>query len=134
GLDIAPAESRRILAALGCEVDAEGDKFIVVPPSWRGDIEGEADLVEEVLRIRGYDHVPAVPLPRDAPLPKPARTPAQRRVGFVRRTLAARGLVEAVTFSFMPKKRAELFGVISESLELVNPISADLDAMRSSML
>ena len=134
GLDIATAESRRILSALGCEVGAEGDKCIVTPPSWRGDIEGEADLVEEVLRIHGYDHVPAVPLPREAPLPKPARSPAQRRTGFVRRTLASRGLVEAVTFSFMPKRRAELFGVVPETLELVNPISADLDAMRPSIL
>ncbi|HYM01327.1 MAG TPA: phenylalanine--tRNA ligase subunit beta, partial [Stellaceae bacterium] len=134
GLDVAAAEQRRILEALGCSLAAEGAAFAVVPPSWRGDIEGEADLVEEVLRVHGYDHIPAVPLLRDTPLPKPARTPEQRRAAFVRRTLAARGLVEAVTFSFMSSKLAELFGVVPEGLRLVNPISADLDVMRPAIL
>ena len=134
GLEVAAADSRRILEALGCTVQAQGPAFAVEPPSWRGDIEGEADLVEEVLRIHGYDHIPVVPLVRDTALPKPALTPAQRRTGFVRRTLAARGLVEAVTFSFMPAKLAELFGVVPDTLRLVNPISADLDVMRPSIL
>ena len=93
-------------SALGCTVEPLpcGD-LAVAPPSWRGDIEGEADLVEEVLRVQGYDHIPAVPLPRDTPLPRPALIPARRRAEFVRRTLAARGLVEAVTFSFIPARR-----------------------------
>jgi phenylalanyl-tRNA synthetase beta chain len=134
GLEVPAAEQRRILAALGCTVaEAEG-ALAVEPPSWRGDIEGEADLVEEVLRIHGYDRIPAVPLAREAVLPKPALSPVQRRRGFVRRTLAARGLVEAVTFSFMPRKLAELFGPAPESLRIVNPISADLDQMRPSIL
>jgi phenylalanyl-tRNA synthetase beta chain len=134
GLAVPAAESKRILAAIGCTVREEGAGFAVEPPSWRGDIEGEADLVEEVLRIHGYDKIPAVPLPRETALPKPALTPAQRRVGFVRRTLAARGLVEAVTFSFMPRSLAELFGEAPESLRIANPISADLDQMRPSIL
>jgi phenylalanyl-tRNA synthetase beta chain len=134
GLEVAPRESKRILEALGCSVTEQAGTFSVVPPSWRGDIEGEADLVEEVLRVYGYDHIPAVPLLRETVLPKPALTPTQRRTGFVRRTLAARGLVEAMTFSFMSQKLAELFGVTPESLRIANPISADLDQMRPSIL
>jgi len=134
GVDVAPAESKRILESLGCTVTEQAGTFIVEPPSWRGDIEGEADLVEEVLRIHGYDHIPAVPLSRDTAMPRPALTPAQRRVDFVRRTLASRGLVEAVTFSFLPRALAELFGAAPDALRLVNPISADLDQMRPSIL
>jgi len=134
GLDVPAAEARRILEALGCSVTERGGGFAVEPPSWRSDIEGEADLVEEVLRIHGYDDIPVVPLERTTPLPKPALTPEQRRVDFVRRSLAARGLVEAVTFSFMAQSTAELFGEAPASLRLVNPISADLDTMRPSIL
>ncbi|HKW53528.1 MAG TPA: phenylalanine--tRNA ligase subunit beta [Stellaceae bacterium] len=134
GVDVPPVESKRILESLGCSVREQAGTFVVEPPSWRGDIEGEADLVEEVLRIHGYDSIPAVPLPRDTAMPKPALTPAQRRVDFVRRTLAGRGLVEAVTFSFLPRTLAELFGAAPDALRLVNPISADLDQMRPSIL
>ena len=134
GLAVPPAEQQRILEALGCTVAAEGADLVVEPPAWRGDIEGEADLVEEVLRIAGYDRIPAVPLERESALPKPALTPQQRRRGLVRRSLASRGLIEAVTFSFMPKKLAELFGKSPASLAIVNPISADLDQMRPSIL
>jgi phenylalanyl-tRNA synthetase beta chain len=137
GVHVPAAESRRILIALGCGVGDSGDAdgtLAVTPPSWRGDIEGEADLVEEVLRIRGYDEIPAVPLDRDTPLPRPSLTPGQRRIAHLRRALAARGLVEAVTFSFIPKGQAELFGGAPPELHLVNPISADLDVMRPSVL
>ena len=111
-----------------------GGDLSVEPPSWRGDIEGEADLVEEVLRIKGYDQIPAVPLPRETPLPRPALIPARRRSELVRRALAARGLTEAVTFSFISAREAELFGGAKPELRVVNPISADLDAMRPSLL
>ncbi|MFZ3237866.1 MAG: phenylalanine--tRNA ligase subunit beta [Stellaceae bacterium] len=135
GLDVPPAESAAILSALGCTVEKlpSGD-LSVEPPSWRGDIEGEADLVEEVLRVKGYDHIPAVPLPRGAPLPRPALVPVRRRSELVRRVLAARGLTEAVGFSFVSAREAELFGGAKPELRLVNPISADLDAMRPSLL
>jgi phenylalanyl-tRNA synthetase beta chain len=135
GLDVMPEESAAILKALGCKVEpVAGGNLSVEPPSWRGDIEGEADLVEEVLRIKGYDQIPAVPLPRDAPLPRPALVPARRRADLVRRTLAARGLTEAVTFSFISAREAELFGGAKPELRVVNPINADLDAMRPSLL
>jgi phenylalanyl-tRNA synthetase beta chain len=135
GLDVRPEESAAILRRLGCVVEAEaaGDP-LVEPPSWRGDIEGEADLVEEVLRIKGYDQIPAVPLPREAPLPRPALIPTRRRAELVRRALAARGLTETVGFSFIAAREAELFGGAKPELRVVNPISADLDAMRPSLL
>ena len=135
GLDVASGESAAILTALGCAVEPLpcGD-LSVGPPSWRGDIEGEADLVEEVLRIKGYDHIPAVPLPRDAPLPRPALIPARRRSELVRRALATRGLTETVGFSFISAREAKLFGGAKPELRVVNPISADLDAMRPSLL
>ncbi len=135
GLDVPAPESAAILSTLGCAVEPlpSGD-FSVEPPSWRGDIEGEADLVEEVLRIKGYDHIPAMPLPREAALPRSALPPARRRSELVRRALATRGLVEATTFSFISSREAELFGGADPALRLVNPISADLDAMRPSLL
>src|SRR5262249_53544566 len=121
--------------------------LMVEPPSWRGDIEGEADLVEEVLRVKGYDQIPAVSLDRDTALSRPSLSPVQRRAELVRRSLAAHGLVEAgtvsfffvrvaeaVTFSFISAGEAELFGGARPELRLVNPISADLDAMRPSLL
>jgi len=134
GVEVAAAEQRRILQALGCTVREAGDHFEVEPPSWRADIEGEACLVEEILRIHGYDSIPVVSLPRDGAVPPPALTPAQRRAGIVRRTLAAHGLVEAVSFSFLALKDAALFGGGTANLTLLNPISADLDAMRPSIL
>jgi len=134
GIELAAGEQKRILEDLGCAVTEEADHFSVEPPSWRADIEGEACLVEEVLRIHGYERIPVVSLPREEALPKPALTPAQRRASFVRRSLAARGLVEAVSYSFMSLKQAAYFGGVSENLKLLNPISADLDVMRPSIL
>ena len=134
GVAIPAPDQRRILEDLGCKIAREADCFAVEAPSWRADIEGEADLVEEILRIRGYEEIPVVPLTRDSALPKPALTPAQRRAAQIRRTLASRGLVEAVTFSFLPRAQAELFNGGSEALTLANPISADLDVMRPSIL
>ncbi|MDB5409197.1 MAG: pheT [Rhodospirillales bacterium] len=134
GVALPEDEQKRILEALGCGVTDGDGAFVVTPPSWRGDIEGEADLVEEMLRVNGYDAIPTVPLERETALPKPALTVAQRRTGFVRRSLASRGLVEAVTYSFMASGDAEKFGGVRPELRLVNPISADLDVMRPSIL
>ena len=135
GLEVSPEESAAILTALGFAVERLADGNLAAePPSWRGDIEGEADLVEEVVRVKGYDQIPAVSLDRDTALSRPSLNPAQRRAELVRRTLAARGLTEAVTFSFISAREAELFGGAKPELRLVNPISADLDAMRPSLL
>jgi phenylalanyl-tRNA synthetase beta chain len=135
GLDVLPEESVAILTALGFAVERlAGGDLSVEPPSWRGDVEGEADLVEDVVRIKGYDLVPPVPLDRETALSRSSLTLRQRRAELVRRTLAARGLVEAVTFSFISAREAELFSGAKPELRLVNPISADLDAMRPSLL
>jgi phenylalanyl-tRNA synthetase beta chain len=134
GVGVPPDRQQAILTALGCDVAAaEGASFSVIPPSWRADIEGEADLVEEVLRIEGYDRIPETPLPRLTAVTQPAVDAAQRRVPWAKRLLASRGLEEAVTWSFMDKKIAKLFGT-SDSMELLNPISADLSTMRPTIL
>ena len=140
GVDVPVEDSRRILHDLGFKVGegmrlaSEGAALRVEPPPWRPDIEGEADLVEEVLRIHGYDRIPVLPLPRLASMPGPALSTAQARPVKARRALAARGLVEAVTYSFMPSAAAAHFGGAKPELALANPISADLDAMRPSIL
>ncbi|HXP73208.1 MAG TPA: phenylalanine--tRNA ligase subunit beta [Stellaceae bacterium] len=134
GVEVPAEEQRRILEILGFTVNSREGGFSVEPPSWRPDIVGEADLVEEVLRVHGYDNIPVVPMVRDTPLPRPALSLSQKRAATVRRALAARGLVEAVTFSFLPRAQAELFGGGSSEMTLVNPISADLDVMRPSLL
>ena len=136
GLDCEQSESLAILRALGfaCE-EREGDLVAVRPPPWRGDVAGEADLVEEVLRIAGFDRIPAVSLGRPAvERARPALTPRRRRLGAVRRALASRGMFEAVTWSFMPRQNAALFGGAPDALVLANPINAALDAMRPSIL
>ena len=136
GLHVPPAEGRAILEALGCTLAAAArdGSVTVMPPSWRSDIEGEADLVEEVLRVKGYDLVPPEPLPRQSVISRPAIDQRRRRTELVRRSLAARGLVEAVTFSFVSSQAAARFGGVNPELRLVNPISADLDVMRPSVL
>ncbi|MBM3507145.1 MAG: phenylalanine--tRNA ligase subunit beta [Alphaproteobacteria bacterium] len=134
GLDIPVSEASRVLQALGCTAEHKPDHALVTPPSWRPDIHGEADLVEEVVRIVGIDRVPAVSLPRVAGVPRPALSPLQKRAAVARRTLAARGLLEAVTFSFTSARLAALFGHADARLVLQNPISADLDALRPSAL
>jgi phenylalanyl-tRNA synthetase beta chain len=134
GLDVPTDRALAILGTLGFATEKDGDAYRVAPPSWRGDIQGEADLVEEVGRIVGYDHIAAVPMPRESALPKPALTPVQHRARDARRALAGIGMVEAVTFSFLAKGVAERFGFNHPGLELANPIAADLDAMRPSLL
>lgn len=135
GLAVPKDRQVAILEALGCAV-SEGDegRLAVVPPSWRGDIEGEADLVEEVLRVEGFDAIPATPLPRLSALTRPAIDARQRAVGQARRALAARGMDEAVTWSFMESGLAGWFGLQRDDLKLLNPIASDLDAMRPSLL
>ncbi|MCW5752145.1 MAG: phenylalanine--tRNA ligase subunit beta, partial [Alphaproteobacteria bacterium] len=134
GLELPAAEQAAILARLGFGVTEAGQRFQVAVPPWRCDIDGPADFVEEVARVHGYDAIPSVPLPRLTQVPKPAVSAAQRRVRQARRALAARGLVECVTYSFMPGSEAALFGGGRPELRLANPIAADLDTMRPSIL
>ncbi len=134
GVDLPTHESARILRALGFAVNDSQLPLKAGVPSWRADVEGEADLVEEVLRVHGFDHIPAVSLPRLAAMPEAATTPAQRRAVHARRLLAERGMMEAATFSFISREWAKLFGGGEAALTLANPISADLDQMRPSLL
>ncbi len=133
GVDVPDKEIARILEALGYEVRRDGDAFACQVPSWRMDVSGEADLVEDVLRVYGYERIEAVPMRLEAALPGAAITPRQRRVRQVRRSLAARGMLEAITFSFLDGRTARLFGG-DGSLKLANPISPELDEMRPSIL
>jgi phenylalanyl-tRNA synthetase beta chain len=134
GLDLPEAEQVRILEQLGFVVETDGDVLAVSVPSWRSDIDGEADLVEEIARVHGYDAIPSVPLPRRPVVARPAVDAGQRRVRIAKRTLAARGLNEAVTWSFLRQAEARLFGGSTPALVLANPISAELDCMRPSIL
>lgn len=134
GADVPPARIEEILTALGFAPTRASDGWDVAVPSWRADVVGEADLVEEVIRINGFDNIPAVSLSRTTPLPGGTINLAQERRGRARRALAARGLTEAVTYSFLKGSQAELFGTPPRSLRLTNPISADLDVMRPSLL
>jgi phenylalanyl-tRNA synthetase beta chain len=158
GLDVPGDAAVEALERLGFATVARSPEGVTVDvPSWRNDIAGrtplepaedlaperaqqaaegrdaiepEADLVEEVLRLRGLDSVPPVSMPAVAPVPLPTLTARQARAALARRTLAAQGLAECVTFSFMAAQQAALFGDAPESLRLSNPIAADLDQLR----
>jgi phenylalanyl-tRNA synthetase beta chain len=128
GIDVPDQRQREILESLGFEIS--GNQVTV--PTWRRDVEGPADLVEEVARIIGYDQVPSTPLDRAPGVAKPTATRSQLVERRVRRTAAARGLDEAVTWSFISESEAEVFG--GSDWRLANPISEEMKVMRPSML
>ena len=134
GLEVALDEQTRILADLGFGVTKTNGTLSISVPSWRPDVEGEACLVEEVLRIHGFEHLPLSPTTLDTALPLPALDLGQRREAAARTALAWRGMSEAVTFSFLDGAAADLFGGVPDSLRLVNPISSDLEVMRPAVL
>ncbi|ARP99208.1 phenylalanine--tRNA ligase subunit beta [Pseudorhodoplanes sinuspersici] len=134
GLDVSLTEMKRILGHLGFFVAGSGKTVKVAVPSWRADVEGKADIVEEIVRIVGVDEVPLTPFERgDAPR-KPVLTTIQNRTRKAKRALAARALAEAVTWSFIAKPQAELFGGGQPELALANPIASDLSDMRPSLI
>jgi phenylalanyl-tRNA synthetase beta chain len=128
GIDVPEQRQREILESLGFELD--GDKVTV--PTWRRDVEGSADLVEEVARITGYNEVPSTPLERAPGVARPTATTSQLLDRRVRRTAAARGLDEAVTWSFISEAEAAAFG--GGDWTLANPISEEMKVMRPSLL
>lgn len=134
GLDVPAERSVEILRGLGFETELKAGVIAAVPPSWRSDVEGEADLVEEVVRVIGYDSIPAVSMPKLSAMPAPALSEAQRRVSLAKRTLAGRGLLEAVTYSFTDGRLAAAFVGDNAPIRLANPISSELDVMRPSIL
>ncbi|MBJ7253739.1 MAG: phenylalanine--tRNA ligase subunit beta, partial [Sphingomonadaceae bacterium] len=129
GVDVAPEEQRNILERLGFSVTSD---WSISVPSWRRDVDGPADIVEEVVRMVGLDNVASVPLPRADGVAKPTATPAQSLERKVRRAAAARGLNEAINWSFLPQKAADAFG--GGNWSLANPISEDMKVMRPSLL
>jgi phenylalanyl-tRNA synthetase beta chain len=134
GLEVALPEAKRVLNDLGFAVAGSGKAVKITVPSWRPDVEGKADIVEEIVRIIGVDRIPLVPFDRGEKPRKPVLTVAQLRIGKAKRALAARGLAEAVTWSFVAKAKAELFGGGAPELALANPIAADLSDMRPSLI
>lgn len=134
GIELPSDKIVTILKNLGCTIKQIGEKITLVPPSWRLDLQHEIDLIEDVLRLHGYHHLPTASMPKGEGVPKAILTPSQKRRQDARRYLASRGLLEIVTYSFMSQKKASLFEKINESLILANPISADLDYMRLSIL
>ena len=133
-IDVPKAESLNILTRLGFDVKGDGDVVDVTVPSWRPDIEGKADLVEEVMRIHGVYNIAPQPLGIHDAVNGKILTMLQIRTRSVRRALAVRGMMEAVTWSFIPAKHAELFGGGQPELKLSNPITADMSDMRPSLL
>lgn len=134
GIDVPADDQRKILVKLGfVDMDlTDPARWLVKPPSWRPDVDGEADLVEEVLRISGYDAISSTPLPRTPGVAKPTATVDQLIERKVRRAAAARGLNEAVTWSFVSEAEAGPFG--GSAWVLTNPISEDMKMMRPSLL
>lgn len=129
GLAIPADRQKAILESLGFTVASD---WTVTAPSWRRDIDGPADIVEEVVRIEGIDNIPSTPLPRMPGVATPTATPEQKLERRLRRTAAARGLNEAVTWSFIAEKEAQAVG--GGAWSLANPISEDLKVMRPSLL
>jgi phenylalanyl-tRNA synthetase beta chain len=134
GADVDAAKSTDILERLGFAVDRAGDRATVTAPSWRPDIEGKADLVEEVMRIHGVNNIAPVPLENHGAVNGRVLTVQQVRTRAAKRALAARGMMEAVTWSFIPAAHAKAFGGGAAALGLSNPIAADMSDMRPSLL
>jgi phenylalanyl-tRNA synthetase beta chain len=129
GIDVSADQQKQALESLGFSVTSD---WSVTVPTWRRDVDGPADLVEEIVRMVGLDNVPSTPLPRAYGVAKPTATPAQTIERKVRRAAAARGLNEAINWSFLPEKDAAAFG--GGHWILANPISEDMKVMRPSLL
>ena len=134
GIEVPFAQVRRILTHLGFIMAGNGPVVKVAVPSWRSDVHGKADIVEEIVRVVGVDQVPMTPFERGEDARKPVLTPIQLRTRRAKRALATRGMVEAVTWSFISKQAADLFGGGKSELTLANPIASDLSDMRPSLL
>src|SRR3982074_2202461 len=133
GIDVPLPGMKRILGHLGFMAAGSGPVVKVAVPSWRSDVHGKADIVEEIVRIVGVDKVPMTPFDRGENPRTPILSPIQLRTRRAKRALAARGMVEAVTWSFISKPHAELFGGGQAALALANPIASDLSDMRPSL-
>lgn len=134
GLEVSTEESTEILTRLGFKVTGSGECVSVAVPSWRPDVDGKADLVEEVMRIHGVDNIKPAPLESHAAVNGKILTALQIRTRTAKRALASRGMLEAVNWSFISEDQAKLFGGGSPALKLANPIASDMSDMRPSLL
>lgn len=134
GLELSHEAATTILEHLGFVVEGKGDIVNVTVPTWRPDVDGKADLVEEVMRIHGLNNIKPQPLERPSSVSGQILTTIQIRQRNARRALACRGLMEAVTWSFISEKQANAFGGGKPELKLANPIAADMSDMRPSLL
>ncbi|MCA1748374.1 MAG: phenylalanine--tRNA ligase subunit beta, partial [Sphingomonadales bacterium] len=131
GLDVPADRQKATLEALGFTIEGDGP-FEITVPTWRRDIDGAPDIVEEVLRVEGYQTIPSAPLPREEGIARPTATPEQKRERRLRRAAAARGLDEAVTWSFISEEEAAIAG--EPHWVLANPISEEMKVMRTSLI
>ncbi len=134
GMTIERGEQERILTELGFGVANDGARLAVTPPSWRPDVGGEADLIEEIARIASLARLEGAPLAKTPGVARPVLTPAQRRANAVRRQVAALGFNECVIYSFIDAEAARLFGGGGEAVRLENPISSEMSHLRPDLL
>jgi phenylalanyl-tRNA synthetase beta chain len=134
GLNAPWADQLTVLRNLGFTVTEAAGGASAQVPSWRPDVHGEADLVEDICRIIGLENIPFTPMDRPHAVARPVLTPLQKRMLSARRTLAQRGFNEAVTYAFQPEAHAKLFGGGQKELKLGNAISSELTDMRPSLL
>ena len=133
GMEVAKETCEEILHNLGFEISEENGNIKAISPSWRGDIECEQDLIEEVVRMIGLDNIPATSM-KTAEFPKPVLTPLQNNIVMAKHELASRGMYETVTFSFTDSNIAKYFRRRPEAVFIQNPIINELDEMRPSLL
>ena len=133
GLDVEKEKCIEILSNLGFEIKDEGDKIKAMSPSWRGDIECEQDLIEEIVRMIGLDNIPMNSMKSEG-FPRPVLTPVQNNVMMIKHELALRGMYETVTFSFTDSSIAKYFRRGQDGVLIQNPIINEFDEMRPSIL
>ncbi len=131
GYSITSSEIKKILSSLGCEVKAGKKSIKVAPPSWREDLKEDIDLIEELVRIKGYDKIPLINPEKENI--KETLNNRQKLFHFSQRSVASRGFIEAITWSFTDSKVDSFFSDLNEEIRISNPISSDLDVLRSSM-
>jgi len=131
GFSITNAEIKKILSSLGCSLKMGGKKIKILPPTWRPDIKEDIDLIEELTRIKGYDKVPLTNPEKENV--KDTLSYKQKLFHFSQRSVASKGFIEAITWSFTDSKTDTLFSELKNEIKLSNPISSDLDVLRSSL-
>ncbi len=131
GFSITNAEIKKILTSLGCYLRASGKKMKILPPTWRPDLKEDIDLIEELIRIKGYQNVPLINPEKEKI--KETLNNKQKLFRFIQRSVASKGYTETITWSFTDSKTDDLFSELKNKIKLSNPISSDLDVLRSSL-